>query len=303
MLPGSWNGYAMPQVRQVGAGDTRAGANNVYGSSIQQQLRTAAGQQQAQQAQQALALQQQKQQQQQQQQQQAAVRQYVPFQDSVTSSNLQKLLRKYAEGNGAAAAPLQSVARASPRTQSAEPAAPGGGRTQSAPGAQYLPVSLAATGQPNGHEGPDRQNERAPHQPATRSALSPRRANGRAASAPNYPRDDSDVREPPFVPAEDYQLKIHQTAAHAMNNGDWQNLMVNADGSYQKHEPWSTSWIQSRGYIRAWLEFQAQSDEDLRACKELPGVREHTHHNEVIITQHKNVPVRPRGGWHARVAL
>lgn len=128
-----------------------------------------------------------------------------------------------------------------------------------------------------------------PH--ATRpSALSPR-TNGRPSSAPHYPRDSSDVLEPPFVPAEEYQLQIHKTAAIAMNSGDWQNLMVNADGSYQKHEPWSNLWVKSRGYIRAWLEFQAQADEDLRSVKDLPGVRQHTHHNEVSITQHKNMPV------------
>jgi len=127
---------------------------------------------------------------------------------------------------------------------------------------------------------------------ATRpSALSPR-TNGRPASAPHYPRDAYKVPEPPFVPAEEYQLQIHKTAAIAMNSGDWQNLMVNADGSYQKHEPWSNSWVKSRGYIRAWLEFQAQADEDLRSVKDLPGVRQHTHHNEVSITQHKNIPVR-----------
>lgn len=126
---------------------------------------------------------------------------------------------------------------------------------------------------------------------ATRpSALSPR-MNGRPASAPNYPRDNSHVPEPPFVPAEEYQLQIHQTAAFAMNSGDWQNLMVNSDGSYQKHEPWSASWIKSRGYIRAWLEFQAQADEDLRIVKEFPGVRQHTHHNEVSITQQKSLQV------------
>ena len=126
---------------------------------------------------------------------------------------------------------------------------------------------------------------------ATRpSVLSPR-TNGRPASAPHYPRDNSDVPEPPFVPAEEYQLQIHQTAAFAMNSGDWQNLMVNNDGSYQKHQPWTSSWIKSRGYIRAWLEFQAQADEDLRAVKELPGVRQHTHHNEVSITQQKSLQV------------
>jgi hypothetical protein len=99
------------------------------------------------------------------------------------------------------------------------------------------------------------------------------------------------VPEPVWVPAEEYQLKIHQTAAFAMNNGDWQNLMVNPDGSYQKHEPWSSTWVKSRGYIRAWLEFQAQSDEDLRDVKALPSVRQHTHHNEINVTQDKNAPV------------
>ncbi len=123
------------------------------------------------------------------------------------------------------------------------------------------------------------------------SALSPRRTGGRTGSAPNYPRDNMDVPEPVWVPAEQYQQTIHQTAAFAMNNGDWQNLMVNPDGSYQKHDPWSSTWVKSRGYIRAWLEYQAQADPDLRDVKNLPNVRQHTHHNEISITRDKNVPV------------
>ena len=124
------------------------------------------------------------------------------------------------------------------------------------------------------------------------SILSSPRLNSRPASAPHYPRDDSseDIPSPRFVPAEKYQLQVHQTAALAMNSGNWQKLMVTADGSYQKQEPWSPAWIESRGLIRAWLEFQAQSDEDLRAVKEFPGVRQHTHHNEVSITQQKHLP-------------
>lgn len=166
------------------------------------------------------------------------------------------------------------------------------GPSQRTPGGekpQYLPEQASTP--TNGESVQSRQGIVGYHPQATRpSALSPRR-NGRPASAPHYPRDDSDVPEPPFVPAEDYQVQIHQTAAYAMNSGDWQNLMVNSDGSYQKHEPWSQSWIKSRGYIRAWLEFQAQADEDLRLVKEMPGVRQHTHHNEIAVTQHKNVPV------------
>jgi hypothetical protein len=229
------------------------------------------------------------QQQQQLPQQNVPMRQYTPFQDSNAAVNdvLQTLMRKYVENDAAATAPLQS-----PRARSS---------ASGAHGPQYMPVYQAPPQQWGQREGSRGQNEPSLQQPATRSVLSPR-ANGtisRMSSAPHYPRDDSDVREPPFVPAQDYQLKIHQTAAHALNHGSWQNLTVNLDGSYRKHELWSESWIESRGYIRAWLEFQAQADEDLRACKELPDVREHTHHNEVTITQQRDVLVSPRAGRHA----
>jgi hypothetical protein len=248
------------------------------------------------------------QQQPQQQQHQVPMRKYTPFQDSNPAVNdvLQMLMQKYVENDAAAAATLQS-----PRARSSTSGprqAPGSksGRTQSASatgahGPQYTPVLHAPPQQWGQRQDSSRQNEPSLQQPATRSALSPRAnvTTGRTSSAPHYPRDDSDVPEPPFVPAQDYQLKIHQTAAHALNSGGWQNLKVNPDGSYRKHELWSESWIQSRGYIRAWLEFQAQADEDLRACKELPDVREHTHHNEVAITQQRDVLVSPGAGRHA----
>ena len=216
----------------------------------------------------------QKQQQAQQTPQQAAVRKYTPFQESAyvnpsTNDVLQKLMKKYVHE------PMPNYHR-------------GGSQQQGV--ALPRPNTYEFVGVPQREVAHIQQNRGQQSQITTKSALSPR-TNGRPASAPNYPRDDSDVPEPRYVPAEEYQLQIHQTAAFAMNSGDWQNLMVNGDGSYQKHEPWSSAWIKSRGYIRAWLEFQAQADEDLRGVKELPGVRQHTHHNEVAITQHKNVPV------------
>lgn len=104
-----------------------------------------------------------------------------------------------------------------------------------------------------------------------------------------YPHDA--MPEAPIVPAEQYQLRIHQTAADAMNSGEWQNLLVNGDGSYQKLQPWTPEWIQSRGYIRAWLEYQVHEDEDLSDTRNLPGVRQHTYYNEIYITQLKNLQV------------
>ena len=112
--------------------------------------------------------------------------------------------------------------------------------------------------------------------------------------APRHALDGNTLREPSFVPAETYQHYIHQTADFALSSGEWRNLVVNADGSYQKIEPWTPEWIQSRGYIRAWLTCQTLGDEDLRAVKELSGVRQHTFYNEITVTRQKNLRDPPK---------
>jgi hypothetical protein len=79
---------------------------------------------------------------------------------------------------------------------------------------------------------------------------------------------------------EHYQDKIHRVARNAMMVGDWKDLLA-GDGHYMKSTPWSGEWIQTRGNIRAWLEFQCMMDKDLSEAKNDPDLRRNTYFNEV----------------------